>query len=219
MQTEEDFTRYFWNDVFNKLNDHNRTMPDVAETPENFINRLDSISVEKEVASFGFSEHLKGAMRDVRASMTVDYGSGKRFLINITADVRFEKNTKIKIVYVELSRLHQNGKEFMTNLFFQKLPYVELEMLLDTLRECDSKFDAALMEFRKEQKLIQLTVATIKSLLSEKFKNTRYEWEISDFGSGADISFVITLKENNEQISRLIVDKSNLIQKISEWEF
>ena len=66
--------------------------------------------------------------------------------------------------------------------------------------------------------MIQLTVATIKSLLSEKFKNTRYEWEISDFGSGRDISFLITLKENAEEISRLTVDKTNLVQKIIEWQ-
>lgn len=218
MQTEEYFIRYFWNNVFNELNVHNRSMPDIADTPDNFIKRLDEIAVKKDVSSFGFDEHLGGTMGDVRAVMTVDYGPGRQFQIDINADIRFVKNTKVKIVYVELSKMHQNNKEFLTNMFFQNLPYVELEMLLDSLRDCNEKFDYALMEFRKMQKMTQLTVATIKSLLSEKFKNTRYEWEISDFGSGADVSFVITLTENNEQISRLIVDKSNLVQRITEWE-
>lgn len=218
MQTEEYFIRYFWNNVFNELNVHNRTMPDIADTPDNFIKRLDEIAVKKEVSSFGFDEHLGGTMGDVRAVMTVDYGPGRQFQIDINADIRFVKNTKVKIVYVELSKMHQNNKEFLTNMFFQNLPYVELEMLLDSLRDCNEKFDYALMEFRKMQKMTQLTVATIKSLLSEKFKNTKYEWEINDFGSGSDVSFVINLKENNEQISKLIVDKSNLVQRITEWE-
>lgn len=217
MQTEDFFIRYFWNNVLNELNVHNRTMPDVADTPDNFIKRLDEIAVEKEVSSFGFDEHLGGTMGDVRAVMTVDYGPGKLFQIDIKADIRFAKNTKVKIVYVELSKMHQNNKEFLTNIFFQNLPYVELEMLLDTLKDCDEKFEHELLEFRKMQKMTQLTVATIKSLLSDKFKNTKYEWEISDFGTGTDVSFVIVLRENNEQVSRLIVDKSNLIQRITEW--
>lgn len=218
MQTEEDFKRYFWNNVFSELNIHNRNMPDVAETPVIFISRLDQIAVEKQVSSFGFDEHRGGNMGDVRAVMTVDYGPGKNFQVDINADIRFANNTKVKIVYVELSKLHQNNKEFLTNMFFQKLPYVELEMLLDSLRDCNEKFDYALMEFRKMQKMTQLTVATIKSLLSEKFKNTKYDWDITDFGSDSEVSFVISLKENKEEVSRLIVDKTNLVQRITEWE-
>lgn len=218
MQTEEHFIRYFWNNVFNELNMHNRTMPDVAETPDNFISRLDEIAVAKQVSSFGFNEHHGGALGDIRAKMTVDYGAGKKFQIDINADIRFDKNTKIRIVYVELSKLHQNNKEFLTNMFFQNLPYAELEMLLDSLKDCNEKFDSALMEFRKKQKMTQLLIATIKSLLSEKFKNTNYDWKITDFGDDYDVSFVILLLEDKTEVSRLIVDKSNLVQKITEWE-
>ena len=217
MQTEEKFIRSFWNNLFIELNEHNRTMPDVAENPEDFINRLDQIAVEKEVSSFGIDENFEVKNGSVKAVMTISESS-RNFHIYINADIRFEKNTKVKVVYVELSELHQNNKEFLTNIFFQKLPYTELEMLIDTLKDCNNKFTSALMEFRKIQKMIQLTVATIKSLLSEKFKNTRYEWEISDFGSGRDISFLITLKENAEEISKLTVDKTNLVQKIIEWQ-
>ena len=150
--------------------------------------------------------------------MTVDYGAGKNFQIDINADIRFDKNTKVKIVYVELSKIHQNRKEFLTNMFFQNLPYAELEMLLDSLKDFDEKFDCALMEFRKKQKMTQLAIATIKSLLSEKFKNTNYDWKITDFGDDDDVSFVIVLLEDKTEVSRLIVEKSNLIQKITEWE-
>ncbi len=155
---------------------------------------------------------------DIRAKMTVDYGTGKKFQIDINADIRFDKNTKVRIVYVELSKLHQNNKEFLTNMFFQNLPYAELEMLLDSLKDFNEKFDSALMEFRKKQKMTQLLIATIKSLLSEKFKNTKYEWKITDFGDDNEVSFVIILSENKTEVSRLIVDKSNLVQKITEWE-
>lgn len=103
-------------------------------------------------------------------------------------------------------------------MFFQNLPYAELEMLLDSLKDCNEKFDSALMEFRKKQKMTQLLIATIKSLLSEKFKNTNYDWKITDFGDDYDVSFVILLLEDKTEVSRLIVDKSNLVQKITEWE-
>lgn len=217
MQTEDSFVRDFWNGIFRELNAHNDKMPDVAETAEQFIKQLDDIAIEKEVSGFGYEE-FPGAIGSVRATMTVNYGPGKHFQIDIRADKRFEKNTKIKIVYVELSRLHQNNKEFLTNIFFQKLPYSELKMLLDSLRQSDEKFDAALLEFRKLQKMTQLTAATIKSLLTEKFKNTDYEWKISDIGEAQKNTFVISLLKDNEEISRLVVDKTNLIQKIMGWE-
>ncbi len=91
-------------------------------------------------------------------------------------------------------------------------------MLLDSLKDFDEKFDCALMEFRKKQKMTQLAIATIKSLLSEKFKNTNYDWKITDFGDDDDVSFVIVLLEDKTEIARLIVEKSNLVQKITEWE-
>ena len=67
--------------------------------------------------------------------------------------------------------------------------------------------------------MIQLTETTIKSLLYEKFKNTKYTWKISKIVNSSDISYKITVNEFDEEVSTLFVDQKDLVKKITEWEF
>ena len=111
MQTEEKFIRSFWNNLFIELNEHNRTMPDVAENPEDFINRLDQIAVEKEVSSFGINENFEGKNGSVKAVMTISESS-RNFHIYINADIRFEKNTKVKFYSFNYLDFYSDSDEF-----------------------------------------------------------------------------------------------------------
>jgi len=212
--TETEFTRQFWNDKFAELNKINQEMPDVAETLEDFISQLDDISIEYNVSAFGYDEREKG-MPGVRASMEVDLGPGKNFLIDINADAKLDNNTRVKSTYMELSLLHENGKEFLTNTFFPFLPYTVLQNLLETMANLEQEYSTALLNFRKAQKLNQITIATIKGLLKVRFENTRFDWYINEFSTG---NYVITLSENGKEISRIIVDDDNCTQKILEWQ-
>lgn len=217
METEKKFVRDFWNNYFSELNSHNKIQEDITDSPENFVKRLEEISTRKKV-SFTHKMH-KGSMADVKGEMILTNSFGEKFKIYFNSEIRFEKNTKLKIVYIELSKLFYNDSEFLTNIFFQNLPYEEIEMLIDYLYNYKENFEVEFLKFQKMQKMIQLTETTIKSLLYEKFKNTKYTWKISKIVNSSDISYKITLNEFDEEVSILFVDQKDLVKKITEWEF
>lgn len=211
---EELFIRQYWNDTFAELQKLNSEMPDVGESCEDFISRLDDISIENEVTSFGYQE-IPGTMPGVRATIEVRLSETKDFLIDINGDAKHDRNTKIKSTYVELSLQHKNNKEFLTNTFFSRLPYTVIDHLIKTLKNLDEDFNAKLLEYRKHQKMAQLNIATIKSLLTEKFKGTPYEFVVKSFSVD---SFLIQLYDSGEEISRLIVDEENYLMSILDWQ-
>ncbi len=216
MEAEKKFNRDFWNNFFLELNLKNKTKEEGKDTPENFINKLEEIANRKNV-SFSY-KIFKGRITDVKGSMLLTNSFGENFQIYFTAEVRFDKN-KIKIVYVELNKLFSNNNvEFLTNIFFQNLPYEEIEMLLDYLYNYKENYEAEFIKFQKMQKMIQLTETTIKSLLYEKFKNTKYTWKISKIVNSSDISYKITVNEFDEEVSTLFVAQKDLVKKITEWE-
>ena len=216
MEVEKKFNRDFWNNFFLELNFKNKTKEEGKDSLENFINKLEEIANRKNV-SFSY-KIFKGIITDVKGSMLLTNSFGENFQIYFTAEVRFDKN-KIKIVYVELNKLFSNNNvEFLTNIFFQNLPYEEIEMLLDYLYNYKENYEAEFIKFQKMQKMIQLTETTIKSLLYEKFKNTKYTWKISKIVNSSDISYKITLNEFDEEVSILFIDQKDLVKKITEWE-
>lgn len=217
METEKKFVRDFWNNYFSELNSHNKIQEDITDSPENFVKRLEEIATRKNI-SFTHKMH-KGSMADVKGEMILTNSFGEKFKIYFNSEIRFEKNTKLKIVYIELSKLFYNDSEFLTNIFFQNLPYEEIEMLIDYLYNYKENFEVEFLKFQKMQKMIQLTETTIKSLLYEKFKNTKYTWKISKIVNSSDISYKITLNEFDEEVSILFVDQKDLVKKITEWEF
>lgn len=216
METEKKFVRDFWNNYFSELNSHNKIHEDITDSPENFVKRLEEIATRKNV-SFTHKMH-KGSMADVKGEMILTNSFGEKFKIYFNSEIRFEKNTKLKIVYIELSKLFYNDSEFLTNIFFQKLPYEEIEILLDYLYNYKENFEVEFLKFQKKQKISQLTETTIKSLLHEKFKNTQYNWKITKIGTASIDSYLITLLKYNEEISKLFVDQKDLVKKITQWE-
>jgi len=210
---EAEYIRRYWNDKFAELQKLNGEMPDVAETCDDFISRLDDISIENEVTSFGYTE-IPGSIPGVRATIEVRLSETRDFIIDINGDARYDHNTKIKVTYVELSLQHQNAKEFLTNCFFQRLPYTVIDKLIKTLKNLDEDFNERLLEFRKQQKLVQLNIATIKSLLTEKFKGSPYTWDINGFSSD---SILITLYDSGVEVSRLVVNEEDYLMKILDW--
>lgn len=206
MQTEEEFIRYFWNDKLVKLQELNKKFPLSWEPHDKFLYHLDELAIKNSVSSFGFNNDESGAVYNVTL------GNGKKYELKVQLGSTFPN------YYIELNLLHENRSEFLTNIFYARLPYTVIDKILKTMNNIDGEYEQKLILYRKEKKLEQLTVGTIKSLLAEKFKNTNYDWEIRDFVNESDVSFVITLFENEYEVSQLIVNKSNLIQRITEWK-
>ena len=57
----------------------------------------------------------------------------------------------------------------------------------------------------------QMTVGLIKSLLTKKFRNSRFDWELSDIDNG---NYLIRIKDGTEILHNLVVNESDCAEKL-----
>ena len=138
--------------------------------------------------------------------------------INFCLEIAAEpvgKKALMKGAYLELNILHENSKEFLTNTFLPFLPYTSIEELLKMLKVIHKDYAKKILEVKKQAKLDQMTVGLIKSSLTKKFKDSRFDWELSDVDNG---NYLIRIKDGEEIVHNLIVNENDCVEKIMRMD-
>lgn len=208
---ENQFTHNFWNEKFSILNQINSSVPNTADSKEDFVRKIEEISKKEEATSFTSNLTTSGS---VRLSIGMNLGVKINFCLEIAAEP-VGKKALMKGAYLELNILHENSKEFLTNTFLPFLPYTSIEELLKMLKVIHKDYAKKILEVKKQAKLDQMTVGLIKSSLTKKFKDSRFDWELSDVDNG---NYLIRLKDGEEIVYNLIVNENDCAEKIMRMD-
>lgn len=208
---ENQFTHNFWNEKFSILNQINSSVPNTADSKEDFVRKIEEISKKEEATSFTSNLTPSGT---VRLSIGMNLGVKINFCLEIAAEP-VGKKALMKGAYLELNILHENSKEFLTNTFLPFLPYTSIEELLKMLKVIHKDYAKKILEVKKQAKLDQMTVGLIKSLLTKKFRGSRFDWELSDSGDG---NYLIRIKDGTEIVHNLIVNENDCVEKIMRMD-
>lgn len=208
---ENQFTHNFWNEKFSILNKINSSVPNTADSKEDFVRKIEEISKKEEATSFTSNLTTSGS---VRLSIGMNLGVKINFCLEIAAEP-VGKKALMKGAYLELNILHENSKEFLTNTFLPFLPYTSIEELLKMLKVIHKDYAKKILEVKKQAKLDQMTVGLIKSSLTKKFKDSRFDWELSDSGDG---NYLIRIKDGEEIVQNLLVNENDCVEKIMRMD-
>lgn len=208
---ENQFTHNFWNEKFSILNQINSSVPNTADSKEDFVRKIEEISKKEEATSFTSNLTPSGT---VRLSIGMNLGVKINFCLEIAAEP-VGKKALMKGAYLELNILHENSKEFLTNTFLPFLPYTSIEELLKMLKVIHKDYAKKILEVKKQAKLDQMTVGLIKSLLTKKFGDSRFDWELSDVDNG---NYLIRIKDGEEIVHNLIVNENDCVEKIMRMD-
>lgn len=208
---ENQFTHNFWNEKFSILNQINSSVPNTADSKEDFVRKIEEISKKEEATSFTSNLTTSGS---VRLSIGMNLGVKINFCLEIAAEP-VGKKALMKGAYLELNILHENSKEFLTNTFLPFLPYTSIEELLKMLKVIHKDYAKKILEVKKQAKLDQMTVGLIKSSLTKKFKDSRFDWELSDVDNG---NYFIRIKDGEEIVHNLIVNENDCVEKIMRMD-
>lgn len=208
---ENQFTHNFWNEKFSILNKINSSVPNTADSKEDFVRKIEEISKKEEATSFTSNLTTSGS---VRLSIGMNLGVKINFCLEIAAEP-VGKKALMKGAYLELNILHENSKEFLTNTFLPFLPYTSIEELLKMLKVIHKDYAKKVLEVKKQAKLDQMTVGLIKSSLTKKFKDSRFDWELSDSGDG---NYLIRIKDGEEIVQNLLVNENDCVEKIMRMD-
>ena len=208
---ENQFTHNFWNEKFSILNQINSSVPNTADSKEDFVRKIEEISKKEEATSFTSNLTTSGS---VRLSIGMNLGVKINFCLEIAAEP-VGKKALMKGAYLELNILHENNKEFLTNTFMPFLPYTSIEELLKMLKVIHKDYAKKILEVKKQAKLDQMTVGLIKSSLTKKFKDSRFDWELSDVDNG---NYLIRIKDGEEIVYNLIVNENDCAEKIMRMD-
>ena len=208
---ENQFTHNFWNEKFSILNKINSSVPNTADSKEDFVRKIEEISKKEEATSFTSNLTTSGS---VRLSIGMNLGVKINFCLEIAAEP-VGKKALMKGAYLELNILHENSKEFLTNTFLPFLPYTSIEELLKMLKVIHKDYAKKILEVKKQAKLDQMTVGLIKSSLTKKFKDYRFDWELSDVDNG---NYLIRIKDGEEIVHNLIVNENDCVEKIMRMD-
>lgn len=208
---ENQFTHNFWNEKFSILNQINSSVPNTADSKEDFVRKIEEISKKEEATSFTSNLTTSGS---VRLSIGMNLGVKINFCLEIAAEP-VGKKALMKGTYLELNILHENNKEFLTNTFLPFLPYTSIEELLKMLKVIHKDYAKKILEVKKQAKLDQMTVGLIKSSLTKKFKDSRFDWELSDVDNR---NYLIRIKDGEEIVYNLIVNENDCAEKIMRMD-
>ena len=208
---ENQFTHNFWNEKFSILNQINSSVPNTADSKEDFVRKIEEISKKEEATSFTSNLTTSGS---VRLSIGMNLGVKINFCLEIAAEP-VGKKALMKGAYLELNILHENNKEFLTNTFLPFLPYTSIEELLKMLKVIHKDYAKKILEVKKQAKLDQMTVGLIKSSLTKKFKDSRFDWELSDVDNR---NYLIRIKDGEEIVYNLIVNENDCTEKIMRMD-
>ena len=208
---ENQFTHNFWNEKFSILNKINSSVPNTADSKEDFVRKIEEISKKEEATSFTSILTTSGS---VRLSIGMNLGVKINFCLEIAAEP-VGKKALMQGAYLELNILHENSKEFLTNTFLPFLPYTSIEELLKMLKVIHKDYAKKILEVKKQAKLDQMTVGLIKSSLTKKFKDSRFDWELSDVDNG---NYLIRIKDGEEIVHNLIVNENDCVEKIMRMD-
>lgn len=208
---ENQFTHNFWNEKFSILNQINSSVPNTADSKEDFVRKIEEISKKEEATSFTSNLTPSGT---VRLSIGMNLGVKINFCLEIAAEP-VGKKALMKGAYLELNILHENSKEFLTNTFLPFLPYTSIEELLKMLKVIHKDYAKKILEVKKQAKLDQMTIGLIKSSLTKKFKDSRFDWELSDVDNG---NYLIRIKDGEEIVHNLIVNENDCVEKIMRMD-
>ena len=208
---ENKFTHNFWNEKFSILNKINSSVPNTADSKEDFVRKIEEISKKEGATSFASNLTPSGT---VRLSIGMNLGVKINFCLEIAAEP-VGKKALMKGAYLELNILHENSKEFLTNTFLPFLPYTSIEELLKMLKVIHKDYAKKILEVKKQAKLDQMTVGLIKSSLTKKFKDSRFDWELSDIDNGY---YLIRIKDGEEIVHNLIVNETDCVENIMRMD-
>lgn len=204
---ENQFTHNFWNEKFSILNKINSSVPNTADSKEDFVRKIEEISKKEGATSSASNLTPSGT---VRLSIGMNLGVKINFCLEIAAEP-VGKKALMKGAYLELNILHENSKEFLTNTFLPFLPYTSIEELLKMLKVIHKDYAKKILEVKKQAKLDQMTVGLIKSSLTKKFKDSRFDWELSDVDNG---NYLIRIKDGEKIVHNLIVNENDCVEII-----
>ncbi|MBR1536186.1 MAG: hypothetical protein IJ630_04560 [Treponema sp.] len=208
---ENQFTHNFWNEKFSILNQINSSVQNTADSKEDFVRKIEEISKKEGATSYASNLTPSGT---VRLSIGMNLGVKINFCLEIAAEP-VGKKALMKGAYLELNILHENSKEFLTNTFLPFLPYTSIEELLKMLKVIHKDYAKKILEVKKQAKLDQMTVGLIKSSLTKKFKDSRFDWELSDVDNG---NYLIRIKDGTEIVQNLIVNENDCVEKIMRMD-
>lgn len=208
---ENQFTHNFWNEKFSILNQINSSVQNTADSKEDFVRKIEEISKKEGATSFASNLTPSGT---VRLSIGMNLGVKINFCLEIAAEP-VGKKALMKGAYLELNILHENSKEFLTNTFLPFLPYTSIEELLKMLKVIHKDYAKKILEVKKQAKLDQMTVGLIKSSLTKKFKDSRFDWELSNVDNG---NYLIRIKDGEEIVHNLIVNENDCVEKIMRMD-